>query len=159
MKNECVVVILSYNSAGIIGETLGQALMASTNVLLVDSGSTDATCDIARKLGCTVLHRPFSNYSDQRNWAIKQVTDEYEWQLHLDADEVLDNLAIEEIRMAVVTGKHSAYMLRRRDYFMGRELKHSGVNPWHLRLFRSPQLFCPLDQLQSSMLLNGMNRP
>lgn len=137
MKKDCVVVILTHNSAGIIGETLGQALKVSNNVLLVDSGSTDATCNIAGKLGCTVLHRPFSNYSDQRNWAIEQVANGYEWQLHLDADEVLDVLAIEEIRVAVTNGKHSAYMLRRRDYFMGRELKHSGVNPWHLRLFRS----------------------
>ena len=137
MKKNCVVVILTHNSAEIIGETLSQALKVSKNVILVDSGSTDATRDIAVEFGCCVLQRPFSNYSDQRNWAIEQVASEYEWQLHLDADEVLDNSAVEEIRMAVATGQHSAYMLRRRDYFMGRELKHSGVNPWHLRLFRS----------------------
>lgn len=137
MKKECVVVVLTYNSAAIIGETLAQALKVSRDVLVVDSGSTDATRDIAAGLGCRILQRPFSNYSDQRNWAIDQVAAEYAWQLHLDADEVLDEQAVAEIRSVVSENRGAAWMLRRRDYFMGRELKHSGVNPWHLRLFRS----------------------
>ncbi len=137
MNKGCIVVVLTYNSANIIAETLEQALKVSKDVLVVDSGSTDGTCDIAEKLSCGVIQRAFSNYSDQRNWAIERVSGECEWQLHLDADEVLDEVAVTEIRAAIDSGKHVAYMLRRRDYFMGRELKHSGVNPWHLRLFRS----------------------
>lgn len=137
MRKKCIVVILTFNSESIIAETLVQAKKVSGNVLVVDSGSTDTTCEIATKLGCRVVQRDFNNYSDQRNWAINSVKKEYEWQLHLDADEVLDETVIAEIHQALGTGKHEAYMLRRRDYFMGRELKHSGVNPWHLRLFRS----------------------
>lgn len=137
MPNSLVVVILTFNSAAIIAETLAQARKVSECLLLVDSGSDDGTIDIAKNLGCTVLQRAFSNYSDQRNWAIDQVATQYQWQLHLDADEVLDDLAVTEIRQVIESGTQDAYMLRRRDYFMGRELKHSGVNPWHLRLFRS----------------------
>jgi hypothetical protein len=89
-------------------------------------------------LGCRVVQRPFRNYSDQRNWAIEQVREQCEWQLHLDADEVLDQVAVEQIRAVLEAGEAgSAYMLRRRDYFMGRMLRFSGLNPWHLRLFRS----------------------
>jgi hypothetical protein len=85
-----------------------------------------------------VVQRPFSNYSDQRNWAISQVEGLYGWQLHLDADEVLDEQAVGEIRdLLAGTPRFDAYMLRRRDYFMGKMLRFSGVNPWHLRLFRS----------------------
>jgi hypothetical protein len=85
-----------------------------------------------------VVQRPFKNYSDQRNWAIAQVEGQYAWQLHLDADEVLDEAAIGEIN-ALLAGGHrfDAYLIRRRDYFMGRMLRFSGVNPWHLRLFKS----------------------
>lgn len=137
MNPKCVVVILTFNSAAIIGETIAQALKVSGDVLIVDSGSTDATRSIAASLGCTVRERAFLNYSEQRNWAIEQVANEYEWQLHLDADEVLDDVAVNEIRKAIGANRHGAYMLKRRDYFMGRELKYSGVNPWHLRLFRS----------------------
>ena len=89
-------------------------------------------------MGCEVTYRVFTNYSDQRNWAIKKMALSSTWQLHLDADEVLDELAVSEI-CDILRGDqlHDAYMLKRRDYFMGRMLRFSGVNPWHLRLFRS----------------------
>lgn len=142
MKKDCVVVILTFNSAGIIGETLGQALKVSNDVLVVDSGSTDDTCKIAESHGCVIMERSFKNYSDQRNWAIDQIVEKYSWQLHLDADEVLDELAVAEICNVVKANRGEAWMLRRRDYFMGKELKHSGLNPWHLRLFRSGVARC-----------------
>lgn len=137
-KSRCVVVLLTYNSASIIRETVAQAKKVSLNVYVVDSFSKDETPAILDGLGCTVVQRPFSNYSDQRNWAISQVDSGYEWQLHLDADEVLDETLVAEIS-ALLSDKpgFDAYMLRRRDYFMGKMLRFSGLNPWHLRLFRS----------------------
>jgi glycosyltransferase involved in cell wall biosynthesis len=137
-ERSCVVVVLTFNSANIIVETLRQALKVSPHVLVVDSGSTDG-CDVsARNLGCEVVERAFVNYSEQRNWAISQVAALYEWQLHLDADEVLDDAAVAAIRMILHgTPGFEAYMLKRRDYFMGQKLRFSGVNPWHLRLFKS----------------------
>jgi glycosyltransferase involved in cell wall biosynthesis len=139
MENpNCVVVILSFNSASIIRETVSEAKKVSPHVFVVDSNSSDGTPAILEELGCTVVQRPFSNYSDQRNWAIAQIEASYAWQLHLDADEVLDAQAVAEIN-AVLSGtpRFDAYLIRRRDYFMGKMLRFSGVNPWHLRLFRS----------------------
>jgi glycosyltransferase involved in cell wall biosynthesis len=142
MTPRCTVVVLTFNSATIIEETLRQALRVSDSVLVVDSGSTDGTATIAQALACTVLQRPFTNYSDQRNWAISQAAGA-EWQLHLDADEVLDDLAIAETREIISKADAlPCYMLRRRDYFMGKMLRFSGVNPWHLRLFRSGSAQC-----------------
>ena len=137
-KHRCIIVILTFNSASIIRETVAQAQKASPHIVVVDSHSSDGTPAILEELGCTVLQRPFSNYSDQRNWAIAQIEDSCDWQLHLDADEVLDDRAVAEIR-AVLAGQPAfdAYLIRRRDYFMGKMLRFSGVNPWHLRLFRS----------------------
>ncbi|HYP69800.1 MAG TPA: glycosyltransferase, partial [Variovorax sp.] len=123
---QCVVVLLTFNSAGIIRETAAAALRVSPHVYAVDSGSTDGTTQILQELGCTVVQRPFSNYSDQRNWAIAQVQGDYAWQLHLDADEVLDHTAIDEICMLLAgAARHDAYMLRRRDYFLGKMLRFS----------------------------------
>jgi glycosyltransferase involved in cell wall biosynthesis len=142
-ESNCVVVLLTFNSAGIIRETVSAAQRVSREVYVVDSGSTDGTVELLREMQCTVVHRPFSNYSDQRNWAIAQVEGRYAWQLHLDADEVLDDTAVGEIRAILAgAGKHDAYLLRRRDYFMGHMLRFSGVNPWHLRLFRSGKGQC-----------------
>jgi glycosyltransferase involved in cell wall biosynthesis len=137
-KPQCAIVLLTFNSASIIRETLTQAKKVSQCVYVVDSYSTDETPAILSEFGCTVVQRPFLNYADQRNWAISQVEPICDWQLHLDADEVLDEFAIGEIN-SLLSGspEFDAYMLRRRDYFMGKMLRFSGLNPWHLRLFRS----------------------
>ena len=155
----CVVVLLTFNSAGIIRETVGAALRVSPHVYAVDSGSTDGTAQILQDLGCTVVQRPFSNYSDQRNWAIAQVQGDFAWQLHLDADEVLDATAIDEIRTLLAgAARHDAYMLRRRDYFMGKMLRFSGVNPWHLRLFKSGAGRCEARLYDQHFILVGAHR-
>lgn len=137
-KHRCVVVLLTFNSTSIIRDTVAQAKRVSPHVYAVDSFSKDDTPSTLNELGCTVVQRAFSNYSDQRNWAISQLESDYEWQLHLDADEVLDEESVEEINMLLSGNpRFDAYMLRRRDYFMGKMLRFSGLNPWHLRLFRS----------------------
>lgn len=139
----CAVVVLTFNSVAIIRETVSQALKVSPKIFVVDSGSTDGTVEVLHEMGCEVVHRVFTNYSDQRNWAIGQMASSSSWQLHLDADEVLDDLAVSEIRTILDWGRsHDAYMLKRRDYFMGRMLRFSGLNPWHLRLFRSGVAQC-----------------
>ncbi len=145
--NPCIVVLLTFNCAAIIAETLAQARKVSGRMVAVDSGSTDGTLRVLEEYGCEVLSRPFRNYSDQRNWAIAQLNGRCAWQLHLDADEVLDEDAVAQIRAVVLgvaggVGGFDAYLLRRRDYFLGRMLHFSGLNPWHLRLFRSGTVRC-----------------
>lgn len=139
----CYVVILTFNSAGIIVDTLLQARKVSEHIFVVDSGSTDDTLALLEQANCQVASRRFDNYSDQRNWAIDQIAARCSWQLHLDADEVLDDEAVAEIGAIVgASGTADAYLLRRRDYFLGRRLRFSGLNPWHLRLFRSGKARC-----------------
>src|SRR5690349_9849136 len=96
-----VAVLLTFNSAAVIERSVSAAQRVASAVLCVDSGSTDGTQEIVERLGCRLLLRPFTTYSDQRNWAIKQVEQEFAWQLHLDADEVLDDDAIGSIASAV----------------------------------------------------------
>lgn len=141
----CTVVILTFNSAGIIADTIAQARKVSDYLFVVDSFSTDDTVGIARAAGCTVVQRAFTNYAAQRNWAIDRVSSGRGWQLHLDADEVLDDAAVAAIREVLAAGPHvafDAYLLRRVDYFLGRRLRFSGLNPWHLRLFRHGSARC-----------------
>jgi glycosyltransferase involved in cell wall biosynthesis len=140
---DILVVILTFNSATVIQATLEAALKVSRQVLVVDSGSKDGTVELATKLGCRVLERPFKNYSDQRNWAIAIANEKFVWQLHLDADEILDDHAIRAILRAVQTaGGASGFLIRRRTYFMGHPLRFGGTTTWHLRLFRSGAGHC-----------------
>lgn len=139
----CRVVVLTFNSARIVEATLAQALRIDPRPFVVDSFSTDDTVPRARALGCEVVQRPFRHYADQRNWAIGQLAAQAHWQLHLDADEVLDDAAVTAIGRALEGDPPAdAYLLRRVDYFMGRRLRFSGLNPWHLRLFRSGAAVC-----------------
>jgi glycosyltransferase involved in cell wall biosynthesis len=140
----CRVVVLTFNCADIIAQTLAQARRIDPHPFVVDSFSSDNT---AQQVGSDAqwVQRAFKNYGEQRNWAIAQVAPDCEWQLHLDADEVLDDDAVTAINAVLdqgVNASHQAYLLRRVDYFMNRQLRHSGVNPWHLRLFRSGHGAC-----------------
>lgn len=140
----CRVVVLTFNCADIIAQTLAQARKIDPHPFVVDSFSRDATL---LRIGpdAVLVQRTFQNYAEQRNWAIEQLKDSTDWQLHLDADEVLDDAAVAAVQAVLAAGEqatHSAYLLRRVDYFMGRQLRHSGVNPWHLRLFRSGHGSC-----------------
>ena len=145
MHSRCRVVVLTFNCEAIIGQTLAQARKIDPQPFVVDSFSSDGTPERAQGGPCEWVQREFKNYAEQRNWAIEQLDARCDWQLHLDADEVLDDAAVASIQAVLAAGEkasHAAYMLRRIDYFMGRELRHSGVNPWHLRLFRSGQGAC-----------------
>ena len=145
MTARCRVAILTFNSESIIGETLAQAQKIDPRPFVVDSFSTDRTPHLLRAANCELVQREFKSYGEQRGWAIGQLNPRADWQLHLDADEVLDDTAVAAI-CAVLHGgaraPYSAYLLRRRDYFLGRQLRHSGLNPWHLRLFRAGQGAC-----------------
>jgi glycosyltransferase involved in cell wall biosynthesis len=135
---ETVVVVLTFNSATVIEATIRAALTVSPHVLVVDSGSTDGTVELATKLGCRVTHRSFKNYSDQRNWAIANVGEGFAWQLHIDADEILDDAAVRAVLTSVRDpGDARGFLIRRRTYFMGRPLRFGGTTTWHLRLFRT----------------------
>lgn len=137
------VVLLTYNSAAVIERTVRAAHRVSRCIVAVDSASTDGTREILERLGCEVLVRPFLHYADQRNWAIDQVAERCEWQLHLDADEVMDEIAIRSVRAAIASPAGcDAFILGRITYFLGRPLRWGGTRNWHLRLFRSGTARC-----------------
>lgn len=138
-----LVVILTFNSSSVIEGTIRAARQVSPQVLVVDSFSTDDTRERATAMGCKVVTRAFKHYADQRNWAIREHGNAYPWQLHLDADEALDDRAIASVRAALADpGQSSGFLLKRLTYFMGEPLRFAGENSWHMRLFRSGHGAC-----------------
>jgi glycosyltransferase involved in cell wall biosynthesis len=138
MPSDLAIIILTHNSASVIERTVTAARSVAPTIICVDSGSTDRTREILLSLGCEVHERSFRHYADQRNWAIETLAAAYPWQLHLDADEVLDEEAVRAITAALENpGPCAGFLLRRRTYFLGRMLRHGGASSWHLRVFRS----------------------
>lgn len=135
------VVILTFNAAETIGATLASAIAFSDDVHVVDSGSTDATLEIARSAGAKIVSHPFESYGAQRNWAIATLNLKHEWQLHLDADErVSDELASELHELFADAGPPPAiagYYIPRLVHFHQQPIRHGGMWPiFHMRLFR-----------------------
>lgn len=134
--------ILTKNEALDICRAVTSLQSATDAVVVVDSESTDDTCEIARTLGAEVLVRPFDTYPAQRNWALQQIADRFGdvWVFSLDADEWLsDELAVEVRSKAPTLGLDADfYIVKLRRRFDGRVLRHGGFGTtWLTRLMRA----------------------
>jgi glycosyltransferase involved in cell wall biosynthesis len=118
-----------------IGRTLASVSWAD-EIVLVDSGSKDRTCEIARAQGARVVVEPWRGYVAQKQYVIDLCTKD--WVLLLDADEEVSPGLAEEIRTAIVDPSAvSGYWLPRKNLFLGRWIRHGGFYPDpKLRLFR-----------------------
>lgn len=127
--------IITFNEADRIADCLA-SLAFCDDIVVVDSGSTDATADIARAAGARVLQRPFDGFRSQKAFAVGEAS--HDWVLCLDADErVSDALqaAIEAARQAGFADA-AGYRFARMDHYFGRFLRHGNAYPDHvLRLF------------------------
>jgi glycosyltransferase involved in cell wall biosynthesis len=131
------VLILTYNEAINLPDCLASVAF-SDDVVVLDSGSTDGTEQLAEATGVTLLQRPFDNYAAQRNFGLAHDF-KHDWILMLDADERIPDDFIEEIRAMTdrTNNPVTLYRMRRQDMFMGRWLKRSSGYPtWFGRLFR-----------------------
>lgn len=132
------VILLSFNSEETLGSTLHCARSVSDEIFVVDSFSKDGTVNVAQSLGATVVQHPFEHYGAQRNWAIDQLPITRPWQLHLDADELMDDDLVAAIQALPEEPEHAGYFLPRYVRFLGRVMRHGGMSPtWHMRLFRT----------------------
>jgi glycosyltransferase involved in cell wall biosynthesis len=128
--------IITNNDEHIVAWSVSSASWAD-EVVVVDTGSTDRTMEIARSLGARVVQsEPFAGFGAMRNRAKDYCTND--WVLSLDADEHCTSAVRDEIKALLAgTPTHDAYYIRRNNYFMGRWIKGSG---WQNDC-RTPQLY------------------
>jgi glycosyltransferase involved in cell wall biosynthesis len=129
------VAIVTLNEEENLARTLASVDFAG-EIVVVDSGSTDRTVEIAESYGAKVFHREWPGFAAQKNFAISQCTGL--WVLSLDADEELSPELRTQLRFLLPTNPPAdAYYLKRRNLFLGRWMKHGGFYPdAKLRLFR-----------------------
>ena len=139
------VVIITHNEEVNIGRTLASVQTLVTDgkgeIIVVDSGSTDRTVEIAKSYGAKVFVEEWKGFAAQKNSAIDKAKGD--WILSLDADEELsDGLTkeVEEICHGPAEdgfGSEDGYWLKRQNHFLGRALRHGGFWPDpKLRMFR-----------------------
>lgn len=149
------VIILTYNSSASLPDTLSSLAGLSSDIHVIDSGSTDDTPAIARSFGAEVLEHPFESYGQQRNWAIDHVACRHSWQLHLDADERLTSALRDEIAALAEDSSVDGYFLARYVQFLGRLLRHNLAPTWHMRLFRTGRTRCEERAYDQHFLCTG----
>jgi glycosyltransferase involved in cell wall biosynthesis len=128
----------------------------NARIFVVDSGSTDATCEIAVRHGCEVFFHPFENQARQVNWALDNLSFDNGWIMRLDADERLSDRLAEEVveTLPLLPSDITGLMIKRRVYFWGRWIRHGGYYPtWLLRIWRTGSARCEDRAMDEHMLM------
>ena len=112
--NNLTVVIITKNEEQNISDAVKNAFSVAYKVIVVDSGSTDKTVDLARESGAYVITRDWDNdFAAQRNFGDKCV--DTEWVLHLDADERISEELAFDIKKVLENPKDAIYKFIRRN--------------------------------------------
>jgi glycosyltransferase involved in cell wall biosynthesis len=128
------VYIIAFNEVDKIRDCINSVLWAD-EIILADSHSSDGTTEIAKELGAKIVHIPFTGYGALRNEAITHCSGE--WIFSLDSDERCTIEVRDEILHIINKIDHDIYYVPRKNFFMGKWIKHSGWYP----NYRQPQLF------------------
>lgn len=137
MPQRLTVIIPCKDEVHNIGPCIESVRPIADEILVADSGSTDGTLDLVRRLGgCRIIEREYIHSANFKNWAIPQAT--HEWVMICDADERPDKRLVREIQR-LMAGKpaHDGYEFRARMFFLGHPIRFSGQNTSvKLALFR-----------------------
>lgn len=102
----------------------------SDDIVVLDSFSSDATCEIARETGVRVFQRTFDDFGAQRNFALENIPFVNPWVFHLDADERFNEALRQECERVIAEDVCSACFVPNRIIFLGRWIKHSTQYPY-----------------------------
>jgi glycosyltransferase involved in cell wall biosynthesis len=132
--------MITFNNERTVEKALKSVASWASEVIVVDSFSTDATPEIAGRYATTFEQRPWPGFRDQYNYCINKAQND--WVVFLDADEeVSPELAAEMARrIGEDNGAFDGYIAHRRNFYLGRWIMHGGWVPdYEVRLFRKSQ--------------------
>jgi glycosyltransferase involved in cell wall biosynthesis len=148
-------VLITHNEEDRVEAALKSVAGIASEIIVVDSFSTDKTVKIARKYTERVYERRWTNFSDQKNFANSHAS--HPWILSLDADERLSP-ALREVLLALKNEEPdcAGFSIPRQVYYLGRWIKHSGWYPDRkVRLFRGGHARWEGDYVHERLVISG----
>ena len=138
-KASITVIILTRDEARHISRCIASVAGFAERIIVVDSGSTDATTALAAAAGAQVLHHEWVNHANQFNWALDNATITTDWILRLDADEIVTPALAASLAVFFATPNPAAGVtINRAIHFLGRHIRWGGIYPVEiLRLWRT----------------------
>jgi glycosyltransferase involved in cell wall biosynthesis len=146
------VVVTTFNNADTIDACLASASFAD-DILVLDSGSTDATCEIAARRGARVEVQPFAGYSAQKQAAIELAA--HRWVLLLDSDEALPAAAADRVRAALESPEVAGFELLRREWVFWRWQPERARLNHYVRLFDRTRARMSGHEVHESVVVDG----
>ena len=135
-KPEITVLLPTYNCAAIVRNTL-ESIKWASDLLVVDSFSSDGTLDICREYGARIVQHEYINSAKQKNWALRHCRSE--WIFQIDSDEVIEEGLREEMEQAISEAPPAVHAFRmpRKNHVLGRWMRYGGLYPdYQTRLYR-----------------------
>lgn len=133
-RESITVTIITLNEERNLPRAL-ESVSWADEIVVVDSGSTDRTVEIARAAGAKVLHNPWPGYGKQKNFAQRNAS--HDWILNIDADEAVTPELREEIVTVLQRARagqlvEQGFYLPRKTFYLGRWIRHGGWYPNYL---------------------------
>ena len=152
------IVILTLNEARHIARCIASVRSLAARIVVVDSGSTDATAAIAAAHGAEVLVNPFVNHAAQFNWGLDNAAIDTGWTMRLDADEVVEPGLAAALRAFLdAPGDAVGATVDRRIDFLGRAIRWGGVYPVRqLRVWRTGRGRCESRWMDEHVVVDGV---
>ena len=140
MDKKVTVVVLTKNEEHHIVDVIQNAKTITEHVLIVDSGSTDRTVELAEASGAKVVYRAWDNdFSAQRNFALQYVNTD--WVLYLDADERMNEELCKDILRSLKANNDEQYVIKRMSIAFGKKFCYGVLRPDYVpRLFKSTKV-------------------
>ena len=152
---EISAVLITYNEETRLESALKSVKDIVSEIIVVDSFSSDDTVKIAKKYTNRVFHREWTNYADQKNFANKKAA--FPWILSLDADENISPKLCEEIlNLKQTKPLVSGFSMPRQVFYLGRWIRHSGWYPDRkIRLFLKDKARWEGEYVHESLIVEG----
>jgi glycosyltransferase involved in cell wall biosynthesis len=134
------IIVLTFNEEIHLKRLIENILQITNKIYVVDSFSTDSTLAILSDNNIIFKQNKFINHSKQINFAIDTNPFDTTWMMRIDADEIISNSLIDELKRTLLvhdTSQVNGFYINRKVIFLGKELNYGSLNPmWLLRIWR-----------------------
>lgn len=157
-KLPVIAVVLTKDETVNLRRTLPVNVAAFSEVLIVDSFSSDGTVEMAREFGAAVVQNEYAYPSQQINWALGAAKSSAQpWVLLLNADELPSEMLLRSMAQRLTADcQFAGFFLNFKVYFLGRWIRHGGYYPlWVVRLFRNGKGRCEGRKQDEKIIVEG----